>query len=196
MSRTYRYYVSTQPVVPPFWKGYCWDLLGEVDVPLLGEAAALTVGRHDFIAFTPAETEHVFFERTVLGCRWRRTATDLAGAPGGRSAAPGVDTQAVRSGGGRGMLYLEIEADAFLRHMVRTLVGTMVEVAQGKRELADFARLLEGGRRETAGPTAPARGLFLWDVKYRRRQAGAAATAPGGARDATGAAGRTEVATP
>ncbi len=64
------------------------------------------------------------------------------------------------------MLRLEIEADAFLRHMVRTLVGTMVEVAEGKRDKASYRRLLDGVGREAAGITAPAEGLFLWDIKY------------------------------
>jgi len=65
-------------------------------------------------------------------------------------------------------MYLEIEADAFLRHMVRALVGTMVEMAQGKRTPAEFERLLQGAGRDAAGFTAPPHGLFLWDVKYDR----------------------------
>jgi tRNA pseudouridine38-40 synthase len=63
-------------------------------------------------------------------------------------------------------MYLEIEAAAFLRQMVRTIVGTMVEVARGERALEDLGRLLLGAPRNEAGPTAPARGLFLWDVRY------------------------------
>ncbi|MBC7292824.1 MAG: tRNA pseudouridine(38-40) synthase TruA, partial [Thermoleophilia bacterium] len=103
--------------------------------------ADLVVGRHDFTAFTPAETEHVFFHRLILRSHWRK--------------------------GPAGLLYFEVEAEAFLRHMVRILVGTMVEVARGKRSLDQFARLLQGARREDAGPTAPPHGLFLWDVRYK-----------------------------
>jgi tRNA pseudouridine38-40 synthase len=66
------------------------------------------------------------------------------------------------------MLCLEIEADSFLRHMVRILVGTMIEVGQGERSLADFGELLNGASRGAAGLTAPAHGLFLWDVRYGR----------------------------
>jgi tRNA pseudouridine38-40 synthase len=154
LSRAYRYYVCTRAVVPPFWDGYCWAAYGNLDASLLEAAAGLTRGQHDFTAFTPVETEHVFFDRTVLKCAWKRTTADLAG-------------QAPSNGAGRGgLLYLEIEADAFLRHMVRTLVGTMFEVAQGKRSLDDFGRLLQGARRDEAGPTAPPQGLFLWDVRY------------------------------
>jgi tRNA pseudouridine38-40 synthase len=68
----------------------------------------------------------------------------------------------------RGTLCLHIEADAFLRHMVRTLVGTMIEVGRGERSLEDFRRVLDGAPREAAGPTAPAQGLFLWDIRYGR----------------------------
>ena len=144
-SRAYRYHLAVSPVVSPFWRRYCWQVLGGLDAGLLRNTAALVIGRHDFTAFTPAETEHVFFHRQVTRCAWKRMR------------------------GGPGMLYLEIEAEAFLRHMVRTLVGTMVEVAQGKRTPDDFESLLQGSRREAAGATAPPHGLFLWDVKYQRR---------------------------
>jgi tRNA pseudouridine38-40 synthase len=137
--------------VSPFWSRYCWQVPGELDANSLSAAAAATEGRHDFTAFTPAETEHVFFERLVLRCAWKRVREGLVG-------------------GGAGVIYLEIEAEAFLRHMVRTLVGTMVEVAQRKSTPEDVARLLKGAPREAAGPTAPAHGLFLWDVSYRSGQ--------------------------
>ena len=68
--------------------------------------------------------------------------------------------------GERGLLALHIQADAFLRHMVRALVGTMVEVAEGRRGLESYRELLTGVGREAAGPTAPAHGLFLWGVEY------------------------------
>jgi tRNA pseudouridine38-40 synthase len=163
-SRSYRYFLSTSPVVSPFWAGYCWQVFGgDVDVGRMAEAAALAVGRHRFTAFTPAETKHIFFDRTVLRCRSTRVSgTGLPGAAlgGGRSAG--------RGRGSGGMLCLEIEADAFLRHMVRTLVGTLVEVGRGDRSLEDFAQLLDGEPRDAAGLTAPAHGLFLWDVRYGR----------------------------
>ncbi len=151
-SRAYRYYLTTSPVVSPFWRRYCWQVPGGVDLPALWAAAEATVGRHDFTAFTPAETEHVFFDRLVTRCAWK---TAREGAAGGAGAA--------------GMMYLEIEAEAFLRHMVRTLVGTMVEVAQQKRTLEEFEALLSGAPRDEAGATAPAHGLFLWNVRYGRR---------------------------
>jgi tRNA pseudouridine38-40 synthase len=142
VSRGYRYFLSTAKVVSPFSARYCWALGHDLDRRLLDAAAEATQGRYDFTAFTPAETKHTYFRRTVKRCVWRR----VPGEPG--------------------MMRLEIEADSFLRHMVRALVGNMIEVAEGKRELECYRRLLAGASRESAGITAPAHGLFLWSIKY------------------------------
>jgi tRNA pseudouridine38-40 synthase len=174
-SRLYRYYVSLLPVASPFTSRYSWHVLGAVDLAVLREAAAVVVGRHDFRAFTPTETEHVFFDRLVARCAWKRAVGSAPGA-GLSTGAPGVSrargvgdgTQAPGSSQAAGLFYLEIEAEAFLRHMVRALVGTMMEMAQGRRSPDDFKRLLRGATRNEAGPTAPPHGLFLWDVTYRR----------------------------
>jgi tRNA pseudouridine38-40 synthase len=170
VSRTYRYFVSAEPVVSPFWAAYCWHVFGQsLDAAAMREAAALVVGRHDFTAFTPTETVHMFFDRKVLRCRWMRGngAAFPAGALGASSTRSGEE--------GSRLLCLEAEADAFLRHMVRTLVGTMIDVGQGVRSLEDFRRLLEGAPRGAAGPTAPPQGLFLWDIRYPRRGMNSAA---------------------
>ncbi|MCX8032036.1 MAG: tRNA pseudouridine(38-40) synthase TruA [Thermoleophilia bacterium] len=143
VSRTYRYFIFRGPVRSPFWDRYSWHVPYPLDMAAMQEAAAIMVGQHNLTAFTPADTEHVYFERRVFRCRWGR-----------------------RTGG---CVYLEIEAEAFLRHMVRVLVGTIVEVGMGKRTVSDFAQLLEGRPRTAAGPTAPACGLFLWDVRYKPR---------------------------
>ena len=102
-------------------------------------AAAACVGRHDFTAFTPTKTEHVFFDRTVQRCAW--------------------DDQ-----GGR--VVLAIEADAFLRNMVRIMVGTMLEVGRGSRDADQMAELVAGAPRSAAGATAPAHPLTLVGVRY------------------------------
>jgi tRNA pseudouridine38-40 synthase len=110
-----------------------------LDRSLLQECAGLLLGSHDFTAFTPTESEHTHFEREVIGAWW--------GADGD-------------------VLEFWIEADTFLRHMNRVLVGTMLEVAAGRRELGEFAELLDGRPRSQAGPTAPAHGLALASVTY------------------------------
>jgi len=105
-----------------------------LDLDALNENAGTLLGRHDFRAFTPTVTEHGAFVRTVMAARWIE-----------------LDESVVA---------FEITADAFLRHMVRTLVGTMLE----RRELAP---LLDDGRpRSDAGMTAPSHGLYLTGVSY------------------------------
>nr|MDQ3834555.1 tRNA pseudouridine(38-40) synthase TruA [Actinomycetota bacterium] len=109
------------------------------DISILQEAANLVCGVHDFRAFTPAKSYHVRFERLIKESLWE-VLEDL--------------------------LVYRITADSFLYGMVRTLVGTMLEVAGGNRAFSDFTPLLSGGERSAAGPTAPARGLTLVYVDY------------------------------
>ena len=116
----------------------CW-WPGAIDREALAECAAVLKGRHDFTAFTPSETEHGWFNCDVRRAEWL-TNGDL--------------------------LELWIEADMFLRHMNRVLVGTMLDVASGQRTLAEFKTLLEGRPRAEAGRTAPAHGLALASVSY------------------------------
>jgi tRNA pseudouridine38-40 synthase len=110
-----------------------------VDIAGLEACAAVLPGSHDFTAFTPTETDHVRFEREVIAASWRAHGD---------------------------ILEFWIEADAFMRQMNRVLVGTMLEVAAGRRSVEDFAALLEGRPRADAGPTAPPHGLYLAEVRY------------------------------
>ena len=145
-SRTYCYWLLLSPVRHPFEIGRALWCPQPVDRARLERCANALLGRHDFTAFTPTQTEHVRFERDVIQAEWR--AHPLA------EPFPGD------------LLEFWIEADAFMRHMVRVLVGTMLEVAAGSRSAADFEQLLRGAPRERAGETAPAHGLYLASIRY------------------------------
>jgi tRNA pseudouridine38-40 synthase len=144
-SRTYCYRVLAERAHNPFEAGIALHWPHRVHDAQLAACADALIGTHDFTAFTPTQTEHVRFERDILRAEWHEKAAVL--------------------GHGR-VLELWIEADAFMRNMVRVLVGTMLEVGGGRRPLEDFSSLLAGATRERAGDTAPAHGLHLATVRY------------------------------
>jgi tRNA pseudouridine38-40 synthase len=133
-SRAYRYRIFRRRSPSPFEARRSWWIPRPLDVEALRRGAALLVGEHDFRAFTPTATQHEVFRREVLAAGWVERGEHLD---------------------------FEIEADSFLRHMVRTLVGTMVDLDPDR-----LARLLEGAARSDAGGTAPPWGLYLERVSY------------------------------
>lgn len=139
--KTYEYAFFTGEVLPPRLRHYVWHLPGPLDLEAMDRAAALLVGRHDFAAFQAAGSRVRSTERTIL------------------------ESRVVASGDARQVLYI-VRGTGFLRHMVRTIAGTLAAV--GRRRLApeDMQHILESRDRRQAAATAPPHGLTLVEVLY------------------------------
>ena len=138
-SRTYRYRILARSAPNPFEQGRALWWPHRLDRDALDACATVLPGTHDFTAFTPTQTDHVRFDRDILAAEWNEQGD---------------------------ILTFRITADAFMRNMVRVLVGTQLEVASGRRTLDSFKQLLRGAPRSAAGDTAPPHGLYLESVSY------------------------------
>ena len=138
-SRMYEYHILNRPTASPFYRHRAWHLHDSLDLEAMRQAIPCLLGEHDFSSFQAAACDAEHAVRKVY-----RTSLEQRGE----------------------LLVYTIEATAFLRHMVRNIVGTLVEVGRGLRPAESFNELLAARDRTKAGPTAPPHGLFLVEVKY------------------------------
>ncbi len=143
-SKEYRYFIYNAPVASPFLARYAWHLVKPVDLGAMREGLAHIVGSHDFSSFRGQ------------GCLARTTVREVFHAGVEPTAVPGLSC-------------IVIAGSGFLRHMVRNVVGTLVDIGRRKTAPDRMRELLGLGDRTLAGPTAPPHGLFLWEVSYARR---------------------------
>ena len=139
--KIYEYRIWDGEVASPFYRYFSWFVRGRLDLPRMRKAAMKLVGRHDFSSFCSAGSTH-------------RT--------------PVREIYEINVGRRRGLVVIRIEANAFLKQMVRNIVGTLVEVGRRKLTPSQFVGILEARDRRRAGIAAPARGLFLVSVNYGR----------------------------
>lgn len=143
VGKVYCYHILNRPLPAAVGRLYHWHIRAPLDTAAMGKAAAHILGSHDFKAFEGTGSPRSHTIRRVCRAEWNTE--------------------------GKGRLSFLIEADGFLRFMVRNIVGTLVEVGLGKRSAAGFGEILRGLDRSRAGATAPARGLFLVGVRYPDR---------------------------
>lgn len=137
--RTYEYSIDNRPWPSPFRERYTWHVLKPLDLDAMQRAAQVLIGEHDFASFQAADCDAEGSIRRMFESDWRRRGDEIV---------------------------YRVSATAFLRHMVRTIVGTLAEVGRGERTVEGFVALLEAHDRTLAGPTAPAHGLALVRVDY------------------------------
>ena len=139
-SKVYEYRILNRNLRSAFHKGYAWHIPQKLNLKEMKKATRQLIGEHDFASFQSVGSPQKTTFRKVNRAEWRR--------------------------GRDGFLRFEIEANGFLKQMVRAIVGTLVEVGKGKIRSKAFRRVLDSKDRSKAGPTAPAHGLFLKEVKY------------------------------
>lgn len=139
IGKSYEYRIWNAETTSVFHHPYVWSITRPLDTEAMEEAACLFIGGHDFTSFRSVNCDARNPVREIQACGWQRNGS---------------------------LLVFRVRADGFLRHMVRTIVGTLVEVGFGRRIPGDISTLLEVKDRGKAGITAPGRGLFLTSVDY------------------------------
>lgn len=139
-SKVYEYWILNRKIRSPFQHGHAWHIPQKLDFRAMEKATQKLLGEHDFSSFRSVGSPTRTAVRKIMQARWKK--------------------------GRDGLIRFEIEANGFLKQMVRAIVGTLVEVGKGKISSEEFREILRAKDRKRAGPTAPARGLFLKEVKY------------------------------
>ena len=139
-SKVYEYRILNRKLRSVFHRGYVWHIPQKLNLTEMEKASKSLIGEHDFLAFRTVGSSTRTTVRKVIRAEWKR--------------------------GREGFIRFEIEANGFLKQMVRSIIGTLVEVGKGKLNEEEFRKILESKDRKKAGPTAPAHGLFLKEVKY------------------------------
>lgn len=140
LSKHYQYRIYNGRIRSPLVHNRAWHIPEPIDPEAMNEAASLLLGAHDFSAFKSSGSDVESALRTVSRAECARRGD---------------------------MLFFDIEADGFLRHMVRAVVGTLVDVGRSKTTVREFLSILDSRDRTRAGMTAPPQGLFLMEVRYR-----------------------------
>ena len=179
-SKTYSYRILNSEVASPFERRYAWHVPGALDLAAMSAAAGMLEGQHDFAAFQAAGSDVASTVRDVITSRIAECGLriDWGFLDRGSDPAPIDDQSPIRNPQSAihiqsairnpqsAMLCYTVTGSGFLRHMVRTIVGTLVEIGRGRRSAESMAHLLVLHDRAQAGPTAPAAGLFLVGVDY------------------------------
>jgi len=139
-SKVYEYRILNRNIRSAFHREYAWHIPQTLDLEEMRKATRMLIGEHDFSSFRSVGSPTRTAIRRVTRAEWRK--------------------------GREGFIRFEIEANGFLKQMVRALVGTLVETGKGKIDSEEFRKILNSKDRKKAGPTAPAHGLFLKEVKY------------------------------
>jgi tRNA pseudouridine38-40 synthase len=139
-SKVYEYRILNRNLRSVFHRGYVWHIPQKLNLAEMKKATQSLIGEHDFSAFRTVGSPTRSTVRRVIRGEWKR--------------------------GRDGLIRFEIEANGFLKQMVRSIIGTLVEIGKGRMKATDFRKILNSKDRKEAGPTAPAQGLFLKEVKY------------------------------
>ena len=169
LARRYRYLVVNAPVADPLLAGLSWAVSDPLDLRSMAAAADALLGEHDFRAFcrrVPGTSPADPINRRVIDARWTRlsAAPGPAGTGRPRRVPPEAPPALVPEVGS--LLAFEIEANAFCHQMVRSLVGTLVDVGRGRKRPSDVMWILRSADRQQASQPAPAQGLTLMGVRY------------------------------